>query len=276
MNMGKKITDLREVEEIPGGSSYIVEMGDGTGTKKVTHNHLVNQLLTDMEMPYDETLAMLRAADENGDQKIPNVKAISDWIASKITNNLLATEEGFFLDARLGPIIDTRFKAVEDRVTQINSDLNNKVSSSSTGRLAALELTSDTPFIDFHFGSSGRDYTSRIIESSEGNLNFLCSSLMMNGSKLITNRLMTTNSGAIQQGCMGLFIGTTAELKEYLNQNWICPFIFIDTTKDYSGISIPLHDGNTTRGLIQIYGVLSGDTEFGCRKLIDGNYYGNW
>lgn len=133
MNTGKKITELREAAAVQGESRYPVSMGDGTGVKQVKHSTLVEQLKTDMGMTYEETLAMLRATDAEGNKKIPNLKAVSDWIASKITNNMMATEAGFFLDARLGPVIDNRFTAVENAVTQINSDLSTCI------ELASLE-----------------------------------------------------------------------------------------------------------------------------------------
>lgn len=40
----------------------------------------------------------------------------------------------------------------------------------NTSTNGGLELYHETPFIDFHFGRSGADYTSRIIESSSGTL----------------------------------------------------------------------------------------------------------
>ncbi|MBD5504587.1 MAG: hypothetical protein HDR09_12895 [Lachnospiraceae bacterium] len=125
MNLGKKITELNESSTISGESSYPVSMGDGTGVKQVKHKNLVEQLLSDMELPYDATLAMLMETetDEEGNQKIPNLQAISDWIMSKIVNNLLATEEGFFLDARIGRILDQRISANANAISQINSDL---------------------------------------------------------------------------------------------------------------------------------------------------------
>lgn len=68
MNMGKKITELREGTAIPSESRYVVEMGDGTGTKQVKHKNLVAQLLKDMEMPYDDTMEILNeGADNNGE-----------------------------------------------------------------------------------------------------------------------------------------------------------------------------------------------------------------
>lgn len=41
---------------------------------------------------------------------------------------------------------------------------------SGTAHVAAVEISHPTPFIDFHFGSSTADYTSRIIETASGRL----------------------------------------------------------------------------------------------------------
>lgn len=40
----------------------------------------------------------------------------------------------------------------------------------SRGTSAGLEMSGSTPYIDFHFGNSAKDYTSRIIEEAEGKL----------------------------------------------------------------------------------------------------------
>lgn len=44
MNQGKKITELEKAASVPDGSSYIVEMGDGTGTKRVLHEDVVKSV----------------------------------------------------------------------------------------------------------------------------------------------------------------------------------------------------------------------------------------
>lgn len=69
MNMGKKITDLREGATISGKSMYIVEMGDGTGTKRITHEKLVNQIQKEIEMSYEETLELLNKANESDNEE---------------------------------------------------------------------------------------------------------------------------------------------------------------------------------------------------------------
>ncbi|MDE7062031.1 MAG: tail fiber domain-containing protein [Lachnospiraceae bacterium] len=47
---------------------------------------------------------------------------------------------------------------------------NSKVSTGSGATLAALELVHATPFIDFHYGNSSADYTSRLIAITSGRL----------------------------------------------------------------------------------------------------------
>lgn len=44
MSAGRKITDLAETTSITRESSYMVEMGDGTGSKHIKHKNLVTQL----------------------------------------------------------------------------------------------------------------------------------------------------------------------------------------------------------------------------------------
>ena len=44
------------------------------------------------------------------------------------------------------------------------------ISTSAGGKFASIELTGTTPFIDFHYGGSTADYTTRLYESSSGAL----------------------------------------------------------------------------------------------------------
>ena len=46
--------------------------------------------------------------------------------------------------------------------------LNNKPNKNSLATFDSLELVANTPYIDFHYNKSTKDYTSRIIETSEG------------------------------------------------------------------------------------------------------------
>ena len=53
MTQGKKITELEKAASVPDGSSYIVEMGDGTGTKRVLHEDMVKSVGS--SLPLGET-----------------------------------------------------------------------------------------------------------------------------------------------------------------------------------------------------------------------------
>ena len=58
-----------------------------------------------------------------------------------------------------------------------------------------VEMYGDTPHIDFHFGKSTADYTSRIIESSEGALNIIApNGVLANGSKVKTEADLKTTA----------------------------------------------------------------------------------
>ena len=54
---------------------------------------------------------------------ILNVRALKDWIALRAVNHMLATEKGYFLDARMGPVIQRELDTLKERVGEINSNL---------------------------------------------------------------------------------------------------------------------------------------------------------
>lgn len=76
MSAGRKITDLAETTSVTRESSYMVEMGDGTGSKHIKHKNLVEQLKKEIveggtsnieEMTYDETMDFLNGTGEEGE-----------------------------------------------------------------------------------------------------------------------------------------------------------------------------------------------------------------
>ena len=93
----------------------------------------------------------------------------------------------------------------------------------SVSTFGEVEVFGSTPHIDFHFGSSNSDYTSRIIENSAGAIDILApNGLKLNGSNLkyddtaIKNRLtaieksedvtLTAKTGRIQNvKCMAKY-----------------------------------------------------------------------
>ncbi len=66
MNQGIPIQQLTEASAIPAGSMFLVRMGDGTGTKRVKKEVLLEQMETDMTMGYEDTLAFLDAEEDTG------------------------------------------------------------------------------------------------------------------------------------------------------------------------------------------------------------------
>lgn len=55
--------------------------------------------------------------------KIPNLDAIKDWLLSKIINNMMVTEPGFFMDARQGPVIQGEIDEVKNGLSEVTSKL---------------------------------------------------------------------------------------------------------------------------------------------------------
>lgn len=58
-------------------------------------------------------------------------------------------------------------KATQSNLVEVNMDVDMNTKKLSAGR---IELSTSTPYIDFHFNNSSADYTSRIIENSSGKL----------------------------------------------------------------------------------------------------------
>lgn len=85
--------------------------------------------------------------------------------------------------------------------TTINNALNvtgtstiNKIIASNFIVNNGIELYHNTPFIDFHFGNSTTDYTSRIIESSSGTLHIAQNLTIASTISAPTGVISTLNS----------------------------------------------------------------------------------
>lgn len=76
--------------------------------------------------------------------KFLDPRAIKDWIKSRAVNSMMATEKGFFMDARQGPVIREELDDIQTGLNEINSKLSSlfvEVSGTSTRTsIAALEL----------------------------------------------------------------------------------------------------------------------------------------
>jgi hypothetical protein len=88
------------------------------------------------------------------------------------------------------------------------STLNTYKRSTNNNTFSNLELSSSTPFIDFHYGSSTADYTSRIIENTSGTLD-------VEGNLVITGTLssptLDTMQSNFQAGCSTIASAITAQ-----------------------------------------------------------------
>lgn len=65
--------------------------------------------------------------------KFLDPRAIKDWIKSRAVNSMMATEKGFFMDARQGPVIREELDDIQTGLNEINSKLGKagKIISSS-------------------------------------------------------------------------------------------------------------------------------------------------
>lgn len=70
MDLGRKITDLEKMENVPEGTSYLAEAGDGSGTKQIEHKKLVETISKDIN------LGNLKDLDTNSKKSV--VEAINE------------------------------------------------------------------------------------------------------------------------------------------------------------------------------------------------------
>lgn len=86
-----------------------------------------------------------------------------------------------------------------------------------------IELCGNTPFIDFHFNNSTADYTSRIIETSSGNIN-------INGINIYNSTIKASNwfrsTGSTgwysEDYGGGIYMNDTNSVKVYNNKSFYC------------------------------------------------------
>lgn len=96
MDGRKKIFEVPETEELHEDSSYLVAMGDGTGTKHIKHKNLIERIK----------------------------EGIAAWVDAKIpvlVNSLMGTEENQAMDARQGPVIDERLNEISGNLPGLQS-----------------------------------------------------------------------------------------------------------------------------------------------------------
>ena len=96
--------------------------------------------------------------------------------------------------------------------------------------LSAIELFNGAPYIDFHFDSSAVDFTSRIIESTRGNLDFQCGDVRRNGKSFVDwQQLNNEFSAQLANSKIVNVVFGHAFTMGYDNENGL--YIIVDSTK---------------------------------------------
>ena len=92
-------------------------------------------------------------------------------------------------------VVETQEEIEEDFATDYLPLSGGTVTGSVTFK-AGIELSADTPYIDFHYSKSSDDYTSRIIESSSGTLT-VTGNLVVSGSFSYSDKRLKTDFAEI-------------------------------------------------------------------------------
>ena len=102
------------------------------------------------------------------------------------------------------------------RTSGRNTKLSGKATSGASATFSTLELNGSVPFIDFHYGNSSADYTSRIIESAPGVIDVMAD-LKENGRRVVTsendNIRLRNENGYLMGGIGSLDIGCIPSLE---------------------------------------------------------------
>lgn len=131
---------------------------------------------------------------------------------------------------------------------------NNKVEIQGTAHVTSglfvdngcLELSGSTPYIDFHFGKSTADYTSRIIEDQKGRLQVKAKLQVGGGGVIVQGTTIELSLGAgesatYSQLANAVFCIVQTHGNNYASGTVICDgrFVFIKTcTSDYKGFFV--------------------------------------
>lgn len=125
------------------------------------------------------------------------------------------------------------------RASGRNTKLSEKATSNTTATFSALELNAEVPFIDFHYGKSSADYTSRLIESTPGELDFLAK-VKENGQRVVScenDKIILRNEGgylmakigSLDLGCVPTLAGH--HMKYVWNSNMQRMYVWMDDTE---------------------------------------------
>lgn len=94
MNEGKTFFDLPQADTVPAGSRYAVEMGDGSGTKSVTHEDVVKAVGGDL--PLGETKNLETIAKDTFVDAINEIKRRTDSASGGATIKVLTTDPALY------------------------------------------------------------------------------------------------------------------------------------------------------------------------------------
>ena len=140
-----------------------------------------------------------------------------------------------------------------------NVNVTGNVNSKGVVSGKAMEISGETPYIDFHFSGSDEDYTSRIIEAQKGILNILAS-LQINGHLLLNgggtaktegNNTITHESTS-KDMVLNRYVGVNGSLG-YLGFNGVEIPVFVDN----SGIARELLHSNNYNEFLHNFCVCS-------------------
>ena len=117
---------------------------------------------------------------------------------SNLWKILFIADKNSYLKTDIVPIVSGGTGASTIQQARTNLGLG----TGSSPFFSNIELSSATPYIDFHFNNSTSDYTTRIIENSSGELT-LVGSLRLNGNLTVSGNTTLVNSLPITSGGTG-------------------------------------------------------------------------
>lgn len=126
---------------------------------------------------------------------------------SKGANNLLTTEEGFWLDARQG-------KALDDKITELNSNLNGQVYDRSDLPLADFYTVND-----FDLRRIGKLVVFNISLTISGSANFTPNTLYSIGPSPIISELIPSKNFYLNGFGCDAYWGNPTPMSVYIDQN---------------------------------------------------------
>jgi hypothetical protein len=128
-------------------------------------------------------------------------KAIKDWIKSRAVNSMMATEKGFFMDARQGPVIREELDGIQTGLDEINSKLSAKGNTTWLGGVVqqnnAISFGNLSNYKTLHFrlsikNSAGYDFFTT--------LDFPVSEVTTTTSRLVMHLPLAANESVIIWG----------------------------------------------------------------------------